>query len=262
MTTIVLIVSRAEYLTKVLSSIELLQCNAQEVNLLVIVDGEDELFVRTRNLANDLKFNNRLVVRTELKGQPNRFNIQERRKRITAHHNQARGLIDHTTGYVFSVEDDTTLDPLALKKLTRIAVNNRAFGFAEGVELGRWGIPYVGAWKADDIYDPKQLVSVQNKYSPGLDLVSENIDAGGLYCTLIRADLYKQHVFTCANGLGPDVNLGIELRQLGYDNFIAWNVPCTHYYHEMGEEKTIAPDMESKQVQLVKQTDVKWRVVT
>lgn len=262
MITIILIVSRANYLAKVLSCLELLNCNPREVNLLVIVDGDDELFVSTRNLASDLKFETRLIVRSNQLGKPSRYSIPERRKRIAGHHNQAKELIPNTTGYVFSVEDDTTFNSLTLQNLVKIAVSNRAFGMVEGVELGRWGIPYVGAWKADDIYNPQLLTSVDNKYSSTLDLMSENIDAGGLYCALIRADLYKQHTFTSENGLGPDVNLGIELRQLGFENFIAWNVACTHHYNEMGTEKTITPDSEARIVQLVKESDVKWRVVT
>lgn len=262
MTTIVLIVSRAEYLTKVLSSIELLHCNQNETNLLVIVDGDNELFVKTRNLANDLKFATRLIVPSDLPGKPQKFSVIERRKRIAAHHNQARKLIQHDDGYVFSVEDDTTFLPNALAYLTQVAIHNRAFGLAQGVELGRWGVPYVGAWKCDDIYNPQKLVSVDNKYSPDLSLVTENIDAGGLYCTLIRADLYKLHEFTSDNGLGPDVNLGLELRQLGYENFIAWNVGCTHHYNKMGVEMTLTPETEDRVVTLVKDSETFWRVLT
>jgi hypothetical protein len=32
-------------------------------------------------------------------------------------------------------------------------------GFIEGVELGRWGIPHVGAWRSDDVYDMQWLES-------------------------------------------------------------------------------------------------------
>lgn len=262
MVTIVLTVSRDNYLTKVLSALELLKCNHNETNLLVIVDGNDELYVKTRNLANDLKFAQRLIVKTELPGAPSKLNIIERRKRIAAHHNQAKGLIPEDTDYVFSVEDDTTFEPNALQQLIQVAISHRAFAMAEGVEMGRWGVPYVGAWKADDIYEPTSLVSVENKYSYDIPLTSENIDAGGLYCALIRADLYKLHNFTSENGLGPDVNFGLELRQLGFENFIVWSVPCTHHYEHMGVPKTITPDVDGRVVQLVKDSKTKWRVIT
>jgi hypothetical protein len=216
--------------------------------------------LRTRNLANELKFEKRLIVKSKLPGEPKRLNVMDRRKRIAAHHNQAKDLIEHDTGYVFSVEDDTTFGRQALNQLRKIAISHRAFGMVEGVELGRWGIPYVGAWKADDIYDPKLLTSVLNKYGPNMDTMSENIDAGGLYCALIKADLYKLHTFTSANGLGPDVNLGLELRQLGYENFIAWNVPCTHHFSKNGVEQKLTPDTASREVHLVKESDKKWRV--
>lgn len=126
---------------------------------------------------------------------------------------------------------------------------------AEGVELGRWGVPYVGAWKADDVYDIKQLVSIDNQPK---ETPPQNIDAGGLYCALIRTDLYKQHNFNSDNGLGPDVNLGLELRQLGYENFIHWNVRCKHLNTVMGEEIVITPDDEAKTVTLTRKKDNKW----
>lgn len=253
-TTILVLVSRDEYLQRVLTSIELLECNINTTNILCIVDGTPELYVKTRNLVSDMKFKNRLTVQSTSKRAP-RLDIPARRERIAAAHNQARELIAHEKGFVFSVEDDTIVPRLALQRLLAVANENRAFGMAEGVELGRWGVPYVGAWKADDVYDLKQLVSVDLKER---NAGYEEIDAGGLYCALIRADLYKQHEFTSANGLGPDVNFGIELRQLGFQNFIHWAVHCKHYNTVMGKETIVEPSDGAQTVTLTKQTDVKW----
>lgn len=256
MTTIVLTVSRDEFIDKVLTSVELLDCEPWDVNILCIVDGSDELFLKVRNLVNGLKFNERLTVRLDYPGKPLTFDVTERRKRISAAHNQAASLIKHDDGYVFSIEDDTTFGRGALRALTKVAISNRAFGMAEGVELGRWGVPYVGAWVADDIYEPKLLTSVQRPE----DVKISNIDAGGLYCALIRTDLYKQHEFTSANGLGPDINFGLELRQLGFENFIDWNVNCTHHFMKMGEKHSILATEPSRVVSLSKTNDVKWHV--
>lgn len=258
MITIVLTVSRKEFLEKVITAIELLDCDQSQVDILCIVDGDTELYIRTRNLIMGTKYRNRLTVKFNGDGKTSRYNIPQRRQRISAIHNQARSLINHTDGYVFLVEDDTVITTSALKKLSKVAISNRACAFVEGVELGRWGVPYVGAWVADDIYDPKELKSVENIYPVPNGQPATNIDAGGLYCALVRTDIYKQHTFNANNGLGPDINFGIENRQLGFENLIAWDVPCKHYYEDKGEQKFIVPSDESKVVIMRKVNNKKW----
>ena len=252
--------SRKDYLEKVITAIELLDCDQTQVNILCVVDGDTELYIRARNLISGTKYRERLTVKFEGAGKPSRYNIPERRQRIAAIHNQAKQLIGADIKYVFLVEDDTTFGRKTLQKLTKVALTNRAFGFAEGVELGRWGVPYVGAWVADDIYDLKELKSVENIYPVPAGQPATRIDAGGLYCALVRADLYKQHEFTGSNGLGPDINFGLENRQLGFENFIVWTVPCTHHYDNLGEYHAIDPSDESKVVTMRKKNATKWSV--
>lgn len=259
-TTIVLPVSRREYLERVITSLEWLKCNADETNILAIVDGDDALYLRVRNLINGSKFNKRLTVKADIKGPVSRLDVPSRRKRITAIHNQARELIEHDVGYVFLVEDDTTFGPSTLAQLQRVADLNRASGMVIGVELARWGTPYLGAWTADDVYETKVLKTVENITPVPVDLKPTRIDAGGLYCALVRADMYRQYNFHCDNGLGPDVNFGLALRQLGYENYIVWQVQCAHYNHVLGKEVKITPDQESKQVTLTKIKDKKWHI--
>lgn len=258
MTTIVLLVSRQEFLERVCSRIELLNCNSSETNILCVVDGDAALYVKARNTINGMKFAQRLTVPLDVPGSTQRFNIGTRRARISAAHNQARSLISSSTKYVFSVEDDTLVPNTALETLTQVAIRHRAFGAAVGVELGRWGVPYVGAWNADDVYEPTKIVSVENKFTVD-SAPDQNIDASGLYCTLIRADLYRDHNFTSSNGLGPDINLGLELRRLGYENFISWDVGCVHLNTIFGLEVPISPSDESKIVTLTKMSDTKWK---
>ena len=261
-TTILLIVSRLEFINKVISSIELLECDNNNTNLLCIVDGDNELYVKARNLIMGSKYKNRLTIKFNGGKTASRYNIKERRQRITDIHNYAKTLIEHDDGYIFLIEDDTTFGPLALKKLLKIADSNRAFGLAEGVELGRWGVPYVGGWVLDDIYDPEFIISVDNQI-PIIDptITNSSIDAGGLYCCLIKTFLYKSNVFFCHNGLGPDINLGINLRQQGFENYIAWDVPCWHHYIEKGELKVINPKEPSTIVTMIKQDEKKWKTV-
>lgn len=262
MITIILAVSRADFLERVITAIELLECNKDETNLLCIVDGDDQLYLRTRNLVNDTKFAERLTVKANLDDNRSKLDVPTRRRRIAAIHNQARGLVRHTHGYVLSVEDDTTFRPDALQRLLRVAVNERAFAMAEGVELGRWGVPYVGAWEADDVYELTQLKSIQNKQDITEATKHDNIDAGGLYFALIKADLYKYHEFTCENGLGPDVNFGIDNRRLGFENFIVWQVPCVHHNMKMGRYETITPAEQTQIVTMIKEKNDIWKVYT
>lgn len=260
MITIVLTVSRLDYLEKVITAIELLECDEKTTNLFCIVDGDEKLYLRARNLVSETKFAERLTVRAELDDNRSDINVDVRRQRIADIHNQAKTYIKHTNGYVLSIEDDTTFNKNALAKLLDVANRNRAFGMAEGVELGRWGVRYVGAWKADDIYKTKELKSVININPIPLGQPPTGIDAGGLYFALIRADLYKQHEFFSNNGLGPDVNFGLEIRRLGYENFIVWQVPCSHYTKINGVETKITPLDESRRVLMRKISDTKWRV--
>lgn len=259
MVTIILPVSRRDFLERVVTKLELLQCYAPETNILALVDGDDRLFIRTRNLINGCKFNKRLVVKAKLPGDPPRFDTLTRRRRICAIHNQAKTLVEHNDGYVFLVEDDTVFGSLTLERLLKVANSNRAFGMGIGVELARWGVPYVGAWTADDVYEPKVLKSVPNINPVPEDYPPTRVDAGGMYCALVKTNLYKEHHFHCENGLGPDVNFGIELRQMGYENFLVWQVPCVHYNNEAGKEVKITPKDESKQLTLIHVTGNKWR---
>lgn len=260
MITIVLTVSRFDYLERVITAIELLQCDKNTTNILCIVDGKEALYLRARNLINDMKYLERLTVRAKLDDNRSNLDVPTRRRRITEIHNQAKTYIKHNEGYVLSIEDDTTFSPNALQKLLDVATRTRAFGMAEGVELGRWGVPYVGAWRADNIYETTQLTSLENINPIPIGQPATNIDAGGLYFALIKASLYKQHEFTCENGLGPDINFGLENRRLGYENFIVWQVPCTHYNNVMGNQITITPNEPTTIVTLTKESDTKWNV--
>jgi hypothetical protein len=126
-----------------------------------------------------------------------------------------------------------------------------------GVELGRWGVPYVGAWRADDVSKAKEITSIENKTK---EPCIEEIDGCGLYCALIDAELYKQHEFTIKNGLGPDVNLGLFLRNKGKKNYIDWSIPVTHLTFRHGLEIEIPATDTSQQVKLKRMRNGTWSV--
>lgn len=240
--TTILPVSRIKYLDRVLDS--LLEQTVEIENLIVIFDGPDSDFVKVRNKVAELYIENKICVPTAYSRQA--FTIAERRWHIVAIHNQIRELLGDCD-WVFSVEDDGVLPENALEKLIEVTKIDPEAGMISGVELGRWGIPYVGAWRVDDVADPKIVTSLENKTS---EPIVEEIDGCGLYCALIRADEYRKHEFDTRNGLGPDVNLGLYLRQQGYKNYINWAVPVTHLTDKMGREIEIPATSESRVITL------------
>lgn len=232
-------VSRADHLERLFHSLEVLQCDKDRTALLTYVDGDSKLFVQTRNLTELSKFGERLCVQRSYEGRGQHrpaVSVRERRNRIAAIHNEAKEFIPECE-YVFGIEDDTIVPAHALTRLLSGYAAHPYAGFVEGVELGRWGIPYVGAWRADDIYDLKRIETVM----PPEERKLEAIDAGGFYCYLTRRQQYMAHEYAPfqADSLGPDVNYGLWLRQQGFQNYIDWNVLCEHRRRN-GDSVTLA----------------------
>lgn len=242
--TAILPVSRTKYLNRVLESLK--NQTLKPNNLLVIFDGSDSDFAETRNAVVGVDFDTVLCVRSNNKNPA--FSIPDRRRHIVNIHNQARDLIADAD-WVFSIEDDGILPPNALRRLYNVVKYHTDAGMVTGVELGRWGVPYVGAWTVDDVNNVNIIQSIDNMVDKTPYTVDE-IDACGLYCALIRADYYRSHEFSTDNGLGPDVNLGIYLRSLGFKNYIDWGVPVTHMTLLDGEEILIPANSKSTRVTL------------
>lgn len=245
-TTIILLVSRDTFLDDVFRSLAELRCNVRETALLVIVNGEADLFVKTRNYCEMSKYPERLCIQVKPKTKVRQFDIGGRRKRISALHNVAREHIN--TEYVFGIEDDTIVPFYALEMLGQYMTDD--VGMVEGVEMGRWGVPYIGAWKADDINEPTELVSLP--MSEGL----VEIDAGGFYCFITRSKYYKAHDFKPFDGgLGPDVDYSMALRRQGLKNYASFDVECVHKQpdHDIKFGVTIP-----RQVKMFKKGD-QWR---
>jgi hypothetical protein len=239
-TTIILPVSRRQYLDRVFASLERLNCDREITRLLVHVDGDADLYLAARNLTEQSNFVERLCVQSELSGRQREASINARRRRIAAIHNNIGRLLKPCR-YVFLVEDDGILPAHALSRLMMRHVANPHAGFIEGVELGRWGLAHVGAWRADDVYEPRRIESVFPRATEVLDMaqrlvgrvqdgVVEDIDAGGLYCCLARYELYAGHLFKpyVGDSFGPDVDWGLTLRQQGYRNYLDWSVQVEH----------------------------------
>lgn len=250
--TTILPVSRIQYLDRVLDT--LLAQTHKPQNLIVIFDGKETDFLKVRNKVVELDFENVLCVPSTNKVQA--FSIHERRWHIVRIHNQARELIGDAD-WVFSIEDDGLLPPDALERLIKIVQEKPDVGMVTGVELGRWGVPYVGAWRADNVFEPKKLVSLESRTSETPFV--EELDGCGLYCALIRADKYKEHTFDTRNGIGPDVNLGLYLRQKELKNYIDWGIHLTHLTNNAGVEKEIHATDESRVVSLTLSYGSTWK---
>ena len=255
-TTIILVVSRDSFLTEVITSLELLKCDQTYTNLLCIVDGDANLYTKVRNLIQDTKFNERLTIQYPDRKKVKNFDVIYRRRRITAIHNFAKqqvGIAD----FVLLTEDDTIIPPNTLERLTAAINWHPGIVFAEGVEVGRWGTPYVGAWTFNDIYEPTSVTSLAYK-SSGVD----DIDAGGFYCSLIDANVYKEHQFEMYESLGPDISMGLRLRQKGYQCVVDWAVPCKHIHENGRKERTIlVPDETVQPTTLERKNANNWQQI-
>ncbi len=223
MVTIIVPISRDLILDKLFASLELLQ-TPPNCNLLTIVDTTStKLFEKVRNKTQESRFNERLCIQYKTTP-PKQLSIPNRRVRIANVHNEIKKYLQKSE-FVFGIEDDTIVPTYALKRLLRQYQTKSNAGFIQGAQIGRWGVPYVGAWKADDIYEPTKFTT----QLPSDEL--QEIDAGGLFCFLTRFETYAKHEFKTFdnNALGPDVNFGMSLRQQGMRNFVDWGIKTKHY---------------------------------
>lgn len=252
-TTILLLVSRDDFLFKVISSIELLDCDASRTNILCVVDGNEKLFLKVRNLIQDTKFNNKLTVKYNNLKPIKQYDIDYRRKRIADIHKYAQTFINECN-QVLLVEDDTIIPKNSLIKLLHIKDSHPSFGMGIGVELSRQA-KCVGAWKFDDIYNPTLFYSLDRQKS-GIDY----IDAGGFYCSLVKFELYRDFDFALFENLGPDISFGLWARKSGYENFIDWSIDCRHLYLEKGVEKELNKNSPSINITMERKNNQNWTI--
>lgn len=150
---------------------------------------------------------------------PSQTNLDARRDRIAAAHNQARELVGGSD-FVFSFEDDTLVPKNAHNKLLKSYRRSEGkVGIVQGVEPSRWGPKFVGAWKVDDLENPTEYTSLMD---------GEQGDAGGFYCFIVPTEIYRKYEHSWKAPLGPDVAYGLQLRRDGYQNIVNWHVRCQH----------------------------------
>lgn len=227
--TIVIPISRENYLDQIFARLELMDCNAEETNILGVVDGDSNLFVKARNLIQNSRFKERLCVPFKSSHKLKHFDTLARRLRISDLHNHTKQhLSDSATDFVLLTEDDSLLPANCLKKLLYDYSIFPHAGFIQGVQIGRHGIRHVGAFRfSPDIYEPTVIESL---LPPEDKNAIEKIDSGGFYATLTRAKTYLNHEHKPFdnNSLGPDATFGNELRKQGYQNYLDWSLPIAH----------------------------------
>lgn len=228
MITIILPISRTDCLRPVFSCLNALERPA-DTELLIITDGNKLLERAVDRRLDSINYKRIRVISYSDEAVADLTPVHRdiRRFRISDIHNKARYYIPQDCDYVFSVEDDTTYPPDTLTRMLKTFAEQPNCAFVEGVELGRRNTPYIGAWKADNVFDPHEIISTMPSH--GL----QSIDAGGLYCALIDAELYKMHHFepfdkVGDNGLSCDVNFGLYLRQQRYGCYLDSSIQCDH----------------------------------
>lgn len=215
-TTIILPVSREAYLDQIFARLELMDCNPETTNILGIVDGDSNLFVKARNLIQNSRFKERLCVLLKTTHKLRHYDILARRLRIADIHRQVRMHLTSSTDMVLLVEDDSPVPRNALKRL----LTNQSYyphsAIISGIQVGRHGISHLGAWNvtAGDVYSPERIESITLPQERGMI----EVDATGFYLALTPAKLYLDASFDTFdnNSLGVDVQYGLELRKQGY----------------------------------------------
>lgn len=225
MITIVLLISRIDFIDKVFNCLSELG-RPKNTELLLVVDGASKELQNKLNEAVS-KLNYKVIKIIDFISDGAEATINERRYRISDLHNYAKENINQRSDYVFICEDDTLFEKDTLMNFKRVLDENEEAGFIEGVQVGRHGTAYIGGWVADDIHDPKTITSVN------YDLGIKEIDAGGLYCCLVRADLYLKHTFKPFdtlgnNGLSCDVNFGLSIRKKDLKCLISYDDIAEH----------------------------------
>lgn len=221
MITIVIPISRKQYLDRLFESLNALELGNNEVNLLTYCDGDYSIFSKVRNLTIISKFKERLCVERK-KGITSDSNVVRRRQRIADIHNEIRGLIN-STNYIFLIEDDTIVPPHALIRLLRHYKYYPNAGIISGIQIGRWGFNMIGAWHVSKLENPKIIWSADKEQ--GL----QKIDTTGMYCGLTKVENYVNHEFKPYQDiLGPDFDWGLQMRIKGKFNYVDHDIQCLH----------------------------------
>lgn len=212
---------------------------ARLINLCFIVDIDDPTIVRDIERFCELAEKSErpyrsLHVKMNSDWHPDEVHLSIRRIRIADVHNQSKHLIGKTDGeVVVGFEDDTVFeDPETINRLLApLEWKHQNIAFVQGVQLGRHGTYYVGAWICDNplnVGHIKTAMPPEGKYEG-----HSNIDAGGMFGYATPKELYMQHDYFSSSGApyAVDVNYGLWLRANGYNCLMDWGLKFGHNIH-------------------------------
>lgn len=248
MNTIIIPITREWALEDLFSCLDGLDIERSETELILYLDTDNpKIKSKCSKYIENANWSHSMIAESGKPG-PTEVRIAWRRDRIVENHEAIKKLIDPKSEYVIGFEDDTLFPADCAKKLLE-HIKRPEVGFVEGVQVGRWSYKYIGAWKVDCLLNTHSIESVMPK-----DGVEE-IDAGGFYCFMTKAELYKKVKITWHDEcFGPDVCYGLALKKLGYKNYIDWSIICGHNDHG----KILIPDSDVVKLKYNK-TD-KWRL--
>lgn len=156
---------------------------------------------------------------------PETYSPIPRRARIVSMKEDSKQYIS-ASNYVFGIEDDTLFPNNAFALLKDIFDKTPDCGFAQGVQMGRWGLNVIGAWRTDDVNNPTEMGTIEMPSEVDRRI---EIDGGGFFCYLTPVHLYKAHKYYWLDEcFGPDSTYGIELRKKGYGCYMDSGLVCVH----------------------------------
>jgi len=198
-----------------------LSFDKERTNLCFIIDIDDPRILRELRRLEGYRS---LEIQFNTDNDPHEAHVASRRLRIAEVMNQFKPLIEKTDGeIIFGLEDDTVFEGMDVKRLYNLIELDDEVGFVEGVQCGRWGVKMIGAWKADDVNDIRQIDTLLPKEG------YEEIDGGGYYGYATRRELFLEHEHAW-NGepWGPDVAFVLSIRRKGYRCFVDWETVFKH----------------------------------
>ena len=156
---------------------------------------------------------------------PERGIVEDRRKRIIEIHKRSRQHFadSHIT---FGQEDDMILPADTFKRLLRHMIFDAKIGFIQGVALGRWKMPYIGAWLVK--FGPLSIEEISTvPYQEGGLM---EIQGGGWYCFAIYTSFVK-NAFYKSDGdcLGPDMQFCLDIVKKGFKAYADFDIICEHH---------------------------------
>ena len=219
--------TRVDYADDVLHRIDELQIVRSKFEVVFYIDSTDQRLHERLNawaiLQTSMGWNGITLVKSG-NPPPTTTDVIARRGRIVKMKEDSKQYIS-ATELVFGLEDDTIFPSNSFIRLKDIMDKHEACAFAQGVQMGRWGLPVIGAWRVDNVNEPTQMGTVAMPEEPEL----VEIDGGGFFCYLTRADLYRSHKYYWKDEcFGPDSTYGLGLRKQGYTCYMDTAVVCDH----------------------------------